>query len=185
MLNVISGLLAGGVAASTNSYESIATGTGTGSNTTISFTSIPSTYKHLQLRMILRGTTAAVANGTDIRFNSDSATNYSLHRLIGNGSAASADGYANTSAAWALEVDASGLASTYAASVVDVLDYADTNKYKTVRVLTGYDHNGSGQIILNSNAWRSTSAINRIDVIAAGSGNWATGTSIALYGIKG
>ena len=185
MLNVISGLLAGGVAASTNAYESIATFSGTGSSGVITFSSIPSTYKHLQVRMILRGTSAYVANGNTMRFNSDSSANYTLHRLGGTGSSAYADGYTGTTGAWQIEVDGNTAANIYAASVVDILDYANTNKYKTVRSLTGYDTNGGGEVVLASNLWLNTAAINSITVTAAFSGNWTTGTQIALYGIKG
>lgn len=183
---ILPGILASQISGHLANYafESIATFNGNGSSGTISFTSIPSTYKHLQLRMILRSTRTGTANGTNFRFNSDSSNAYSFHRLIGNGSSASADGYANNDAAWTVQLSASALSNTYAASIIDILDYQNTSKIKTVRNLTGYDLNGSGSIYLSSSGWYNTAAINRIDIYADGSGNWTTGTQIALYGIK-
>ena len=171
---------------STNSFESIATANGTGSSGVITFSSIPSTYKHLQIRAILRGTATATANGTDMRYNSDSGANYTLHRLIGDGSSASADGYTGRTGAWlGLETDASAAANTYAACVTDILDYANGNKYKTSRSMGAYDLNGSGQVNFASAVWLNTAAITSITITAASGGNWTTGSSFALYGIKG
>lgn len=179
MLNVISGLLAGGVAASTNSYESIQTVTvGSGGSSSISFTSIPSTYKHLQIRL-LSGSSSA-GSSVNYKLNSDAtATNYYYHRLQGDGSAAGA-------AAGNLNriIDYSGTSTYFAAGVIDILDYANTSKNKTVRALSGYDANGSGLMGLYSNGWTNTSAITRIDLYPD-AGSWVQYSQFALYGIKG
>ena len=168
---------------STNSYESIATVTvGAGGQATISFTSIPSTFKHLQLRAgFATGETYGQMYGT---FNSDTGANYSRHLLYGDGSTAGAGGYAsvnNWNAGYGATI------TTYpVASVVDILDYTNTNKYKTVRCLTGQDVNGSGgNIYMFSNLWLNTAAINRIDLTNASGINFAQYTKVALYGIKG
>jgi len=76
------------------------------------------------------------------------------------------------------------ISNTYGVAIFDILEYANTNIYKTTRSLNGYDANGSGQVAFNSGNWRSTSAINRID-ISFNADAFATGSSIALYGIKG
>jgi len=173
---------------STNSFESIATVIGNGSATTLSFTSIPSTYKHLQIRMIARSATSSPGSGwIDAVFNSDSSSNYSFHYIVGDGTTVGAGGTANRSNAHlGLMWGASERANTFEATICDILDYTNTNKYKTTRSLIGGDTNNSTyeEIYLVSNAWRSTSAITRID-LTAGGWNFATGTSIALYGIKG
>ena len=70
-----------------------------------------------------------------------------------------------------------------AVSVIDILDYANTNKYKTVRALHGSDANGSGLIALRSGNWRSTSAITRIDLTPS-SNNFKQYSHFALYGVK-
>ena len=93
MLNNIAGLLGEGVAASTTSFESIATVTvGSGGSSSISFSSIPSTYKHLQVRCIARSSRTQNSGYGVIRFNSDTGTNYSYHSLAGDGASASAYG---------------------------------------------------------------------------------------------
>jgi hypothetical protein len=68
--------------------------------------------------------------------------------------------------------------------LVDVIDYADTTKNKTIRAMYGLDVNGgASEIDLNSVLWMSTTAINRIDIFAGT--NFTSGSSFALYGIKG
>ena len=169
-----------------NSYESIATANGTGSSGVITFSSIPSTYKHLQIRAIARSTFADTNTYPNITFNSDTASNYSWHILDGNGSAASAGaGATQTSAGVPTFTAGSSAASIFGAMIMDVLDYADTNKYKTIRYLGGHDQNGSGILRYGSGSWRSTTAISTITFTAIGGANWATNTTFALYGIKG
>ena len=181
ILGVIASQITGHL--STNSYESIATATGTGSSGVITFSSIPSTYKHLQLRMTGRSS----GGNTEIAFtcNSDTAANYSRHYLYGDGSTTGAGASTSTTSMSIGYVAAStALASTNAVNVLDILDYANTNKYKTFRILTGLDVNGAGGFVqLSSGAWRSTSAISTLTLTLAN--NYTTATQFALYGIKG
>jgi hypothetical protein len=167
----------------TNSYESIATVTvGSGGQSTVTFSSIPSTYKHLQVRML---TQLSGGNGViNLQFNSDTGSNYSYHRLYGNGSAAFAEGAASqTEATVGYYVSA---ANVFNAAIVDILDYSNLSKYKTTRSLQGTDTNGGGTIMLDSSAWRSTSAISSITVFSKdGSRPLAQFSTFALYGIKG
>lgn len=166
----------------TGSYESISTVTLTGSQASIQFSSIPSTYKHLQIRGV--GATVVGSTGnSNVYFyaNSDTtAGNYYTHYLYGTGAAAGA-----TSAASSVISFETSNSSTYPAGVVlDILDYADTNKYKTGRALSGMDFNGSGLIALTSTLWKNTAAISSI-TLTAQDGNWAANSKFALYGIKG
>lgn len=184
MLNSLIGIIAssGGVT-STNSYESIATVTASGSSSTLSFTSIPSTYQHLQIRGIARD---GVGNSILITFNSDTGANYARHRLTGNGSSAAAVGTSGINNMPIFGQAGIGTAtSTFGAFVLDLLDYKDTNKYKTVRNLSALDQNGSGGVEFMSGLWQSTSAVNTITLANAGPNNYSTGTAFALYGIKG
>lgn len=192
---MILGIIASSIAGSkvvTGSYESIATASGTGSSGTISFGSIPSTYSHLQIRGIIRSD----ATGTggifpNMRFNNDSANNYARHNIGAFGSTtASTDVNAGSSissvVATAVAPKASDLANVYGGFVIDILDYANANKYKTSRYLMGFDLNGNAYSYLyfGSGLWQSTSAINQIDLILS-SGNFTTASHVALYGIKG
>ena len=179
MLNQIAAIHGTGVAASTNSYESISTVTvGSGGSTSIDFTSIPSTYKHLQIR----GSANAGDVDLNMQFNADTSTNYNYHFLYGNGTSAVAG--ASTSSSSLASFYASTTANIFGAGVFDILDYADTNKFKTMRALTGVDTNGGVLIVFRSGAWRSTSAITSIKIFPA-SGSINQYSSFALYGIKG
>ena len=164
-----------------SSYESIATVTvGSGGAANVEFTSIPATYTHLQIRGIYRNNNSA-DDSVGLQFNSDTGSNYSQHGLYGNGSSAGSYGSANTTdiTIWPL----SAVANTFGTAIIDILDYKDTNKYKTVRSLTGYDNNGSGFVLLQSGSWRSTSAISSIQITTR-VGTFQQYTNVALYGIK-
>jgi hypothetical protein len=75
-------------------------------------------------------------------------------------------------------------ASMFSGEVIDILDYANTNKYKTTRLINGRDQNGSGFIWFNSGLWQNTNAITSL-TFTAQNGNYAQYSSFALYGIKG
>lgn len=189
-MSLILGILdSGGAAAPAGvlAYESIATVTvGSGGSANVEFTSIPATYTHLQIRGIVRTNRAATGDWLEITFNSDTAANYQDHYLAGNGTSASAG--AQTTRNW-INIDrwpgASSTASIFGVMVLDILDYANTNKYKTVRNLSGNDQNGSGEIHLSSGGWRSTSAITSIKLDVGAGTLFTQYSQFALYGIKG
>ncbi len=163
-------------------FESIATTTLSTSTATVTFSSIPQTYKHLQIRTIARNS----ADNISLRmtFNSDSSSIYTLHELYGSGAVAASA--AQTSIAY-YPCSLAGPASAtgvFGASITDILDYTNTNKYKTMRTLTGYDGNGSGYVELTSGVWMSSSAISSLTIVPNG-GTMNQYSSFALYGIKG
>lgn len=167
------------------SFESIATATGTGSSGTISFTSIPSTYNHLQIR--INAITTSAGQAIYARLNGDSAKNYPQHQLYGDGATVTSSGETAAAAPAFIRVGdvGSGTSTTLPmVGIVDLIDYASTTKNKTLRNFGGIDKNGSGAVDLLSGVWLSTSAINQVDLILSG-GSFATSTSISLYGIKG
>lgn len=187
---MILGIIASSISGSkvvTNSYESIATvSVGSGGASSVSFTSIPSTYTHLQIRGIARtGRTGQNGDFFKTTFNSDTGTNYSWHLMTGDG--ASTGTAAGSTVAY-MEADRFASNSTgsniFGGIVLDILGYADTNKYKTIRYLGGYDNNGSGEIQFGSGNWRSTSAITSITLTQSGSYNILQYSHFALYGIK-
>jgi len=120
----------------------------------------------------------------DITFNSDTGTNYSYHLIQGSGGTTYAESGVNNSSIKLFPNGNSTLSTTPNIGILDVVDYKDTNKFKTARVLNGYDQNGTGIISLNSGLWRNTNAITSI-VLATNTGNFAQNSSFALYGIKG
>ncbi len=185
----ILGILASAITGNlvTNSYQSIATVTvGSGGAANIEFTSIPSTFTHLQIRGIARGTRTEVNSGIDITLNSDTGSNYSYHALYGNATNALAYGYANQTNIYSGGIlAASSTADCFSPLLIDILDYKNTNKYKTLRILCGAEYNSSAfdEISFSSGLWRSTSAITSIKLTPTFN-NHAQYTQFALYGIK-
>ena len=190
---ILPGILSSGITGnlSTNSFDSIATVTvGSGGQSSISFSSIPSTYKHLQIRGITEDTGQNNNNTASpyLTINNDSGGNYAIHGLRGNGSTATAYGYASQTV---ITLFGGGIGNAtsniFGVFIADILDYATTNKNKTVRTLAGNDSNGVGAanyISLSSGVWLSTNAINSLTITSASGGNFAQYSSFALYGIK-
>jgi hypothetical protein len=164
---------------------------GSGGSEYIEFTSIPNTYEHLQIRCLSQenesgGTNTSYDNFV-MRFNSDTGANYSRHHLNGDGASATAYGAANVSWAYSGISQRGGSSNLYfGVTIIDILDYSNTNKYKTVRALSGADLSGSGNIRLASALWQSTSAITSIRIQSDGAPQWSLKqySSFALYGVK-
>lgn len=157
-------------------FESIATvSVGSGGSSSIDFTSIPGTYAHLQLRCIIR---AASGADTPMTFNAGSFSR--RHYLSGDGASASAG--ADTINGVFSKTITSDTANVFGVAIVDILDYANTNKTKTIRSLTGKDLNGSGQILLMSQLYDWTGAITSITLAGPTIQQYS---HFALYGIKG
>ena len=177
--------LVGNAAYNPSSFESIATATPT-SGSAVTFSSIPATYKHLQLRISVK--TPSTANPSlYITYNSDTGTNYTVHTLRGNGTAASAAGATarnNFPLSWYY-----GMIATYQnVAIMDIIDYASTSKYKTAKAIYGQDNNAgttASNLELNSGLWLSTAAISSITLTVSGGELYGSGTTIALYGIAG
>jgi len=175
----------GGLGASVDldlsAYFPIATTTLTTAAASVTFSGIPATYTHLQIRTMCL--TSASATDVKAQFNGDTGSNYALHLLWGNGSAASAGAY--TAQTYAVAGITSITTANPAAGVIDILDYANTNKNTTVRTLSGSDTNGvGGFIFLESGLWLNTAAITSI-VLSPFSGTFNQYSSFTLYGIKG
>jgi len=153
----------------------------TSTASSIVFSGIPSNYTHLQLRVYGLGNTAS--SGL-LRFNSDTGSNYSWHALSGNG-ASTLSNYGSTQTFMIGNGfgDGPNSSNTPFVTVVDILDYANTSKYKIGRMLDGQDKNGSGRIAIMSGLWMNTAAVSTITV-APSSGSYTANSSFALYGIK-
>ena len=163
----------------TNSYASIQTVTvGSGGASSITFSSIPSTYTHLQIRGICQ---IASDPGLNFYWNGDTThSNYYSHGLLGSGSSASAGSYSSNP--FLIYNTSSG--SAFGAFVIDLLDYTNTQKYKVSRSLHGNDNNGSGYINFFSGLYKSTSAITSLTIQNEYSNTIAQYSSFALYGVK-
>jgi mevalonate pyrophosphate decarboxylase len=187
--SVKTGELSLSFALNNNFMEPIATTlVGSGGVNQITFNDIPQTYKHLQIRGIAR---SARSGETDdniaLQFNADTGSNYAHHDINGNGSSASAGAAISATSIRVAKVSAaSATASVFGVCVFDILDYANTNKYKTTRSLNGFDSNGSGNAVLFSGLWQNTNAITSIKLFSqTGANNFAQYSRFSLYGIRG
>ena len=172
------------------SYDSIATTTvGAGGAASITFSSIPQTYTHLQIRGIGKwDTTANDISSIQWQLNGDTGNNYAWHYVRGSSSTVSATSgtsQPNFGSSSSMPTNNSSYANVFGAVVFDLLDYSSTNKYKTMRTLSGVDTNGGtyGYINFSSGLWLNTSAVTSVTVKLDGS--MAQYSSFALYGIKG
>ena len=189
MIGALVAGITGSGGASLSSYESIATSNIPGGTNTLTFSSIPSGFKHLQIRGWGRTSNFVQVDGAVVlRANSDTGSNYTRHSLYGNGSSAIASGSASTTS---IDIHSQipgddALANTYGVMIVDILDYTSTTKNKTVRSFWGADTNTSStnwRVGINSGVWMSTSAITSISIIFPNN-PYSADNSFALYGIK-
>lgn len=151
----------------------------------VTFSSIPSTYKHLEIRIaLLAGTSGGTLNLT---FNGDSGANYSNHGVIGyNGSVSSFGGAPGRGNILLTGLNV-GANTTYpTGAIISIADYASTSKNKTLRSLWGMAGTSAttGEAGLYSGAWFSTSAVSSF-TITTGGGNFASGSRVTLYGSNG
>lgn len=170
-------------------YDSLATVTLSSATASVTFSGIPAGYKHLQIRILTRMTRAvSYASQCPITFNSDTTNYYRGHYLNGDGSTASAGAFTGGTplgcwSVWA--VGNSATANAFSANIVDILDYQNSNKYKTVRTLYGTDINGvNGDVGLYSSLFMSTAAITDLTITCSNSSNFMQYSSFALYGVK-
>jgi hypothetical protein len=170
-----------------NSYESIATTTvGAGGSGTITFSSIPSTFKHLQIRVIARGNNADTFDSYYVRYNGDSADNYTHQSFQGDGSTITRTTSSTTNAIRGNDITGNtAAASIFGAGVLDIIDYSSTVKFKNGKLLGGVDRNGTGMIAFNTGYWRTTAAITSITITPVFGTLFVEYSSFALYGIKG
>jgi hypothetical protein len=174
-------------------YESIQTVTvGSGGTASITFSSIPATYKHLQIRMLTQSNRATYGTDSALgKLNGDTGSNYAFHALRGGGASVSAINSTTQTNFYLYGSSAttSASANTFGAAITDILDYASTSKYKTIRCLAGSDLNGTvsgfgGQVALDSSLWQSTSAVTSINLAPESGTLWTQYSSFALYGIR-
>jgi predicted DNA binding protein len=156
-------------------YEPIATQTLTTSATTVTFNSIPNTYTDL---VISYGAIGVSDSQLRIRFNGDTGSNYSYTTMSGNGSTTESFRQANGNSMttdYYFSVTTNG-----GATLINVLNYSNTTTFKTAIMRA---NNTSYAVMANAGLWRSTSAINQIDLIIT-TGSLAAGSVITVYGIK-
>lgn len=175
----------GGAAA--GAYELIETNILGSNASSITFSSIPGTYKHLEIRVVARASTSSYnSTTTRVTLNGDTGANYSSHDVGGSGTSVSSN--ASTGLAFMRNLliipSSASTASAFGSGVISILDYASTTKFKTLRSLAGWTSNLDQGIQLGSGSWRNTAAVTSI-TLTDDRNSYVTGSRFSLYGIKG
>jgi hypothetical protein len=172
---------ASGAAAS--AYDLLETTTLTSSASSVTFSGLGTytDYKDLQVRLTARSSKADFQDDLAITFNGVTA-NYSRHSMINNSSAIN---QSFISVGFNLFA-ANETASAFGFAIVDLLDFASTNKTQVLRIMSG----GMGGTQLNqaqfgSGMNNSTSAITSIAFGSTSASSLTTGSKFSLYGIRG
>lgn len=164
-------------------YEPIASTTLGSAAATISFSSIPGTFTDLVV-VLFTGTTHGDNEVMQLTFNSDTASNYSMTRLYGNGSSAVSDRFSSQTS-----IDAGFMPQANPGiCIINVMSYANTNVNKTCLIsaetINSTNTSANRRIVIREvGLWRSTSAITSMTFDFA-SGNFQSGSTASLYGIK-
>jgi len=158
---------------------------------TLNFSSIPSTYKSLQIRGIARVTAPSETSMRSmlIKLNNSTTTTSAYHWIQGNGSTVVASANSGTTSIYAdvLIPTGAGANPDFGAFKMDLIDYASTTKNKTMRMYFGGNHSGysaDSVIWLQSALWIDTTAVNRL-TFDSPSFDFVVGSTLSLYGIKG
>ena len=170
------------------SFESIATLNGTGSSNTITFSSIPSGFKHLQVRCLSLNTSAGSGN-TQMYFtmNGSSSAEYSDHWVYTSGGSVTPSYAVSATYIRLIAGESYGTNGYYTAGILDLLDYGSTTKNKTIRWFGGANGNETGGNYffgVSSGSWMNTSAVTSISFKNSSNSAFATTAKFALYGIK-
>lgn len=160
-----------------STYTPIATFTVTSAQASYTFSSIPSTYTDLVLITVLKDTTSdsgsyiSVGNGSV-----DTGSNYSDMRVVAYPATNKVTQSNNNTGSVGL---GNYTTNGFAVGITNFMNYANTTAYKNI---IGKESADSTYVQMQYGTWRSTSAINIIQVLSAGS-TFAVGSTLTLYGI--
>jgi hypothetical protein len=172
-----------GITPFSSDYELIASAFGTGSSGVITFSSIPATYKHLQIRYTAKN--SSTATDINLTFNGITSGSYIRHRLFGNGSVM--DSNSSSTSATSIQLTEAMASSTTtaltSAGVIDILDYVSSTKNTTIQARYGQSTN-LNRIYSVTGALFNTASITSI-TLTASANNYANISRFSLYGIKG
>jgi hypothetical protein len=159
----------------TATYIPLANFTVTTAAPSVTFASIPSSYRDLLIVAQVLGSTTLQ---TRMRLNGDAGTNYSYQRMSGSGSARTS-AFARTQTLAFLSSVAQATTTGYLQMNINIMDYSVTDKTKTIISRADQPANGTEAF---SNRWGNTAAINSVQILTS-TGNFAVGSNFALYGI--
>jgi hypothetical protein len=138
---------------------------------TITFSSIPATYRDLVLVVEAGGSTNLVGR---LRLNNDTGTNYHFQRLSASGSATASN---QLSARLADFTQAT--TTSKALMIAHIMDYSATDKTKIILSRADNAQQATEAFV---NRWGLLAAVTSVRVLTD-TGNWSAGSTFALYGI--
>jgi hypothetical protein len=179
--------VAGAGAAAGAGYDLLETTILSTTTASVTFSSLDSysAYKHLQIRAVMKDNAGSTnLNRMDVRFNSDQGSNYTYHYLNGTGSNVGSSAGTAQSRLQFFDVIGGGSNNLrYGSIILDILDFNNASKNKTVRGFGGGFVASENDISLSSGVWLNTNAITSIEIF--GNFNYAAGSRFSLYGIGG
>lgn len=168
------------MAAKTGTYTLIASTTGSNSSPEITFASIPSNYTDLVLVANITPSDANTVIG--IYFNNTLSPTCSSTWMVGNGTGAFSSRSSGADTIRPYGLNASFSTSQPSTFILNVMDYSNTNTYKTT--LHRFN-NASSVVVAGTGLWQSTAAISQITLSTLNGGYyWNTASTFKLYGIE-
>jgi hypothetical protein len=148
-----------------------------GTASSVTFSSIPATYRDLILVTNVKNGTLGTVSNLLFRFNSDTGSNYSRVLMQGDGSTTVS--IADTSTSLAAGVSSGSSSTEFAPSVIQIMDYSATDKHTTV---ISRRNSSADAVSALAGRWANTAAITTIGILPF-DGNFATGSTFSLYGV--
>jgi hypothetical protein len=190
ILGIMASQISGKLWQPDGAYDSLATVTiGATGVSSVTFAGIPTGYKHLQIRATLKTGRATYGNdGLYLKVN-EASSNYAFHYVLGDGASVPASGGGGQTQiliGWT----GTNVSSAYGANIIDILDYSNITKNKTIRSLAGVDINGTisgfgGLVALHSGMYYGdTNAVTSLAFTSSNAANFQENSQFSLYGIK-
>jgi len=164
-------------------YELIESSILTSDASSVTFSSIPQDYKHLQVRYVARS--SSTVNNLFLRLNGVTTSSYAYHQLFATSGGSVFSQNASNQTSILFEdclVRSNQTANAFAMGVIDLLDYASTVKNTTTRTALGRLE--TSRVQFSSGLFNNTNAITSL-TLQPSSLNFVTGSRFSLYGIKG
>ena len=185
LLGILNAQAAGGaaVAPAYDLLETEVLGSGANTFTFSSLSTYSADYQHLQIREVARNTSGSGTRLISMRFNGDTGANYSNH-VLGATTSVFRGGDVNNSQMYYGNGNELTTTNLYYSSIIDINDFASTNKYKTMRVLMGSSNDSPSVIWLGSGSWRNLAAIDSVTLFTGNASNYEVGSRWSLYGLR-
>lgn len=179
------GILAASGAGAAGAMELIQTTVLGGAATEVTLSSIPQTFKHLQIRVLARSTTGN--QDFYMGFNGASGTMHRAHYVYGipgSGTSSGTEGGNGRSRIGFMQISSDTL-ERFSPNIIDILDYSNTAKNTTSRVLNARVSSQFNVVGLWSQLFLSTNAITSVTFSNTSPGQFAAGSRFSIFGIKG